>query len=128
MSIIHAIDSEMGVVLSTWVGIISDSDLLSSYKELFEGELWQPGYDGILDLRSARLNLVTDKGLYNLHLLVKSHTEGQCDEFNSILIASDDLVRELVAKFESFSDDELHKLTIFADTKEAHKWLRKLRS
>ncbi len=128
MSIIHAIDSEMGVTLSTWVGEISDSDLLSSYKQLFEGELWQPGYDGILDLRNAKLDLVTDEGLYNLHLLVRSHTEGKCDEFNSIIIASDDLVKELAAKFKSFSDDELHKLIIFADTKEAYKWLRKIRS
>lgn len=128
MSIIHTIDSEIGVVLSTWVGEVSDSDLISSYKELVEGELWKPGYDSILDLRGARLNLVTDNGLYNLYVLVRSHTEGKCEDYHSVLIASNDLVRELATKYESFSDDELHKLTVFEDIKEAYKWLRQLRS
>ncbi len=128
MPIVFTIDNEKKVTLSTWIGEVSDLELVSSYKKLFEGGSWQPGYDGIIDLRNARLDLVTDKGLYNLHVLVRSHTDGKCEQFNSVLIASDDLVKELAAKYESFSADELHKLTVFADIKEAYKWLRKLRS
>ena len=124
MPILHAIDTEKGIVISTWVGEISDADLVESYQKHFEDEQWEPGYSSIVDLRNAELSSVTDEGLFNLFKLVRSYTEGECDGFASVIIASDDLARELTAKFDSFSNDGFHTIEIFEDIQEAYKWLR----
>ena len=124
MPILHAIDIEKSIVISTWIGEISDADLIESYQKHFEDEQWEPGYSSIVDLRNAALNCVTDEGLFNLFKLVRSYTEGQCDGFASVIIASDDLAKQLTEKFDSFSNDEFHTIKIFDDIQEAYKWLR----
>ncbi|THB69938.1 MAG: hypothetical protein D6B28_10540 [Gammaproteobacteria bacterium] len=126
MPILHTIDSEKGIVLSTWVGEITDADLVESYQKHFEDEQWEPGFSSIVDLRTAVLNSVTDDGLFALFKLVRSYTEGECDGFASVIIASDDLARELTEKFDSFSSDQFHTIEIFDDIQEAYKFLRKL--
>ncbi len=126
MPILHAIDTEKSIVISTWVGEISDADLVESYRKHFENEKWEPGFSSIVDLRTAALNSITDEGLFALFKLVRSYTEGECDGFTSVIIAPDDLARELTAKFDSFSNDGFHTIEIFEDIQEAYKFLRRL--
>lgn len=122
MSILHAINDEIGIVLSTWIGEISDADLVPSYKRLYEDDLWKPRFHEIVDLRNAKLDTITNDGLLKFHTLVRSYTDGKCEKFDSVLVASDELVAEIAQTYKTFSEDCPKKLTVFSDLNEAFKW------
>lgn len=123
MPILHTINEELGVVLSSWVGDISDSDLLPSYKQLYQNENWKPGFNEIVDLRNAELSDVTNKGLERLAIFVKQVTVGKCEVFKTAVIAPDDLPFGLARVYEAVSVDTLESVRVFRDLKLAFEWL-----
>lgn len=126
MTILHAIDEEKGIVLTTWVGDVKDSELTPAYTKLYEDKKWKPGFHEIVDMRNAGLSYISESGLHELHMLVRNYTEGKCDGFKSILIASDEIAQEIANKYQSFSEDVLEEVWVFEDLQEAYKFLRNL--
>ena len=123
MPILHTINEELGVVLSSWVGDISDSDLLPSYNQLYQNENWKPGFDEIVDLRNADLSDVTSEGLERLSSTVKHITAGKCEVFKTAVIAPDDLPFGLARVYEAVSVDTPERVRVFRDLKRAFEWL-----
>ena len=66
MTILHTINEERGIVLSSFLGAISDADLLPAYKQLYENKRWKPGFHEIVDFRNAQMEGVTGEGLHRL--------------------------------------------------------------
>ena len=123
MSIMHAINHELRIVLSTWVGEISDADLEPSYRRLFEDEAWNPGYDGIVDLRYANIRSITREGLSELYSLITNQVNDMPGQFNSVLAASEETVMQFAKTYEEL-DGEADKIIVFEDLYEALKWLK----
>ena len=123
MPILHTINEELGVVLSSWVGDISDSDLLLSYEQLYQNENWKPGFNEIVDLRNAELSDVTSEGLEQLSITVKQITAGKCEVFKTAVIAPDDLPFGLARVYEAVSADTPERVMVFRDLKHAFVWL-----
>lgn len=122
MSILHAVNQELKIVLSTWIGAVSDLYILQSYKRLYESEFWKPGFNEIIDLRKAGLGAITDEGLLNLNSLVRSYTDGKCDSFDSVLVATDELASDLALTYEAFNEDAPEKIMVFKSLGEAFEW------
>ena len=123
MPILHTINKELGVVLSSLAGDISDADLLSSYKELYESECWQPGFHEIVDLRNAQMGGVTSDGLRRVSSMVESFTKGKCEEFKTAFIAPDDLPFGIARMYEVLSSETPENVMVFRDLNKAFKWL-----
>ena len=123
MSIMHAINHELRVVLSTWVGEVSDADLEPSYRKLFEDEAWNPGYHGIVDLRYANIRSITSEGLSELYSLIENQAKDMSGQFNSVLVASDETVTQFAKTYEELDKGD-DKITVFEDLYEALKWLK----
>ena len=126
MTILHSIDEDKGIVLTTWIGDVKDSELIPAYKKLYEDGKWKPGFHEIVDMRNAGLNTISNEGLHELHMLVRSYTEGKCDGFKSILVASDEIAHEIAIKYQSFSEDVLEEVSVFEGLQEAYEFLRTL--
>jgi hypothetical protein len=121
--ILHTINEELGVVLSSLVGAISDSDLLPSYKQLYENEKWKPGFHEIVDLRNAQMNGVTSEGLRQLSSLVESYTNGKCESFKTAVIAPEDLPFGLARIYAAISSETPERVMVFRDLNKAFEWL-----
>ncbi len=125
MTILHSVDKEKNITLTTWIGNVDDSEMVSAYKKLYEDPDWKPGFDEIADMRNANLKAITEVGLLELHQLVRSQTEGKCDSFKTIIVASDQVIKDLAEKYKAFDEDVPEELFVFEDLQEAYKFLRK---
>ena len=121
MAILHTINQEHGVVLSTWVGVISDSDLLQSYKQLYEDERWKPGFHEIVDAREAQVSDVTSTGLRRLSSMVEGYVAGV--GFRTAIVASKDLHFGLARLYEAVSDASPETVMVFREMDEAIEWI-----
>jgi hypothetical protein len=109
--------------LSTWSGVISDSDLLSSYKQLLEDDNFQPGFHELIDLRNTQTIDATAEGYRQLSTMVEGHVFGQCDGFKTAVIAPKDHLFGMSRMYEMISDGNTETVMVFKDPNEAVKWL-----
>ncbi len=114
---------EHELFLSKWVGDISDSDLLQSYKQLFDSERYKPGFHEITDTRDANIAGITSKGLYRLSALVDQRLSGKAKEFKTAIISPKDLEFGMARIYEVFRDKSKENVMVFRNTESALKWL-----
>lgn len=123
MPIFHSINEDLGIVISSYVGAITESDLLLSYQQLFKGGKWKPGFHEIVDTRDAHPNGITLNGLYNLSLLIKRYTDGKCERFKTAIITSDAIISGLAYAYKVFCSGSPKSVKVFKDSTEALKWI-----
>jgi hypothetical protein len=115
--------AEHELFLSKWEGDISDSDLLQSYKQLFNRDKYKPGFHQITDIRNADMSGVTSKGLRQLSIMVEEHLSGKCEEFKTALTAPKDREFGFSRMYEMLSDESPEKVMVFRGIDDALKWL-----
>lgn len=123
MPILHTINEEYELVVSLWVGEISDSDLLPSYKKLYENGKWRPGFAEIVDLRNAQMIGITGEGVRQLASLIQHHTTGKCEDFKTAVIAPKEIPLGMARIYKVHSDESLESVQVFRDLNRAFKWL-----
>ena len=123
MPVSFTIFEERGFFLSTWSGAITDSVLLSSYKQLFEDEKYKPGFHEIADLRKARFDNLTSEGFRNLSKMVDSYLAGKCESFKTAMIVSHDFPYGMSRMYEVFSSNTPETVQVFRDPNKAIEWI-----
>jgi len=123
MGISFKIFEEYGFFLSSWVGSISDSDLLSSYKQLFENEKFKPGFHEIVDMRNAEMDRVTSDGMGRLASMVERNLSGKCEGFKTAVIAPENLPFGLSRVYEAVSSQSPEDVMVFRELNSALKWI-----
>ena len=123
MPILHTINEKIGVVVSSWVGKISGSEILPSYKQLYESDLWKPGLNEIVDLRDADMSSVSSEILSDLAAMVEGYTKGKCQGFKTAVIAPEDLPFGISRIYEAHSYDSPENAKVFRDLNKAFEWL-----
>lgn len=109
------------IMLTTWSGTISDSDLLRFYMGVYNNSHWQPGFDEIIDLRDADLKEISDEALVNLSELATSCLKGAA--LKLAIIAPSDLSTSLARIYEAFTHVPNESTKVFHHLSEAIEWL-----
>jgi hypothetical protein len=123
MPILHKIDEKLGIVLSTWIGIVSDADAVPAYRQLYEDKRWKPGFHEIVDLREADVSGVTSRGLRAVSGMVDDYTGEECEEFRTAVIAPKDLPFGVARIYQAISDETPERVRVFRDVKTALEWM-----
>jgi hypothetical protein len=122
MGITFNINEKQGFFMSTLVGDISDADLLSAYRSLFEDERFKPGMIEIADMREAQMEAVTSDGLYRLSAMVRRHLEGKCEKFKVAIIAPALLPYGISRAYEVISASSAENVRVFREIDTAYEW------
>ena len=123
MGITFNINEKKGFFVSTWVGDISDADLQSAYRSLFEDERFKPGMIEIADMREAQMEAVTSDGLYRLSAMVCRELEGKCEKFKVAIIAPALLPYGLSRAYEVISASSEENVRVFRELDKAFEWV-----
>jgi hypothetical protein len=123
MGITFNINEKKGFFVSTLVGGISDADLLSAYRSLFEDERFKPGMIEIADMREAQMEAVTSDRLYRLSAMVHRHLEGKCEKFKVAIIAPALLPYGISRAYEVISASSAENVRVFREIDKAFEWV-----
>ncbi len=114
---------EHKLFLSKWEGAISDSELLTSYKQLLSNDKYKPGFHEISDTINANVTGVTSEGINRLFTMVERHLSGKCEGFKTAIIAPKDLEFGMGRIYEAVSSESFENVMVFRSTDDALKWL-----
>ena len=109
--------------VSLWAGSVSDLDMLSSYKDLFENEQYKPGYNEIVDARNAQMDGVTSVGLRNLASMVNQYLSGKTVSFKTAIIAPANSSFGISRMYEVFANDSPEQVRVFREPNDALEWI-----
>ncbi|MBW1883901.1 MAG: hypothetical protein JRG94_05715 [Deltaproteobacteria bacterium] len=111
------------LVVTTFSGGVSDDEILSYYRDLYESPEWEPGYHEFVDLRDVDMSRVSTDCLKDLTLLVQGYMKSPEDGSKSAVLAPDDLPFALARFYESASEDSPEQVHVFRNKHEALSWL-----
>jgi len=123
MSIGFIVDKRVNILLSSWVGEITDTSMIQSFKHMIETDPdWKPDLHHIADLTEADVSNVTPQALYDLHLLMKVNTIRGSGRV--AIIAEQESDYRVSELYRSFFDIEDRDIEIFDDIKKAINWFK----
>lgn len=132
MSITFELNHNSRYFISTWAGVINNGEMLTAYKDFFEGDKWHPGLNELADTSQVSLFNITRSGLSQLaidtqrvygiieHASVK--TTAYCPKETSVYCPLG-LPSKLALVFESWTNESVESIKLFKGFHDAESWL-----
>jgi len=121
MTLKHRIYEDQKIILTTWSGAISDTDLIRFYMGIYNNSHWQPGFNEVTDLRDAELNHISDNALRHLSELATGCLKGE--GIKLALIAPSELSSDIARLYQAFTHIPNELTKVFHHLDEALEWL-----
>lgn len=105
-----------GYYISKWEGVISDEEIVDSYKQFYEGPEWIPGFRELVDLSQADMVNVSIKALTDLQQYTERFYKSK--NISDVMVAvycKDDLPYGLARMYQSWTDKSIGTLEVFRD-------------
>jgi len=125
----HYIDKESKLIITTWVGEATDSELIESFKKYQEEIQNHPDnidYNEVLDLTGVTISRLTTEGIIHISQLA-SMTDRSDSSRKLAIIVKSNFVYGLARMYEiyrSFSNKSTKEIRIFKDGDEAYEWIK----
>lgn len=124
MPVTFELNNNNGYFISTWTGVITNAEMLTAYKDFFEGEEWSPGLNELAKTSQADLFNITSLGLRQLAIYTQKvyKTNGLASVRTSAYYPQD-LPFKLAIIYESWIKESPESIKVFSDIHEAESWL-----
>lgn len=127
MAIHFTVFPDENYFLSRYVGAVTDSELLDSYRAFLEGELegehWQPGMNELVDAQHADFTQLSSRGLRQLQDFAESFLDQQGASMRTAVFAPHDLPYGLARVYAAMAESSPELISIFRDLDNARLWL-----
>lgn len=122
MPVVIRVDKEAGIVYTTIDGAYTAEDVLAAFEVLLANPDFQPGMNGIADLRNAKTFLSATDVMRVARYLIEHRNE--IGKSKTAVLVSSDVSVGTTRMFQAYSDDRVGIETrIFHELDEAHRWL-----
>ena len=118
MPIISQIDSSLGVVFSTFQGVVIKEDILAQVERFRTDPSFQPSFDHIIDTRGIARFDVSTEGLRT----VSMHSAFD-EKSRRAVVAEKDEMFWMARMYEVFREDAPDQMQVFRDMAGARRWL-----
>jgi hypothetical protein len=119
----HTLYPEFRVAVSTWVGPVTDADLIPGYRDLYTHPLWEPGFHEIADLRRGDLSSVSSRALLELATFVQDSVGDLSGTFQTAVLVADNLPFGMARMYSAFAEESPEAVRVFRELEEALVWL-----
>jgi hypothetical protein len=121
MSVEFRIDKDEGIVYGTLKGEVDVDEVLTELNGIISDADYDPGLNGITDLRES--NWESDQGDLRklVHFLIKHRK--QIGRSRSAVVVSSDRAYGMSRMFEVFSSESSINVRVFRDFEEAKRWV-----
>ncbi len=126
MPVTHQFYTDHDILLTTWSGQLSESQLLRDYLAIYNHSHWHPGYNEIIDLRDADLSALDDEALGQLSELTANCLNGA--NIKLAIIAPSNLSTDVARLYRAFTHIPNEATQVCHHLDEALEWLQALAS
>lgn len=123
MPITYTIRKNEGFVVAKHEGLVSDQELLDTYRQLYNDPDYQLGFKKLVDLRATESMERSADALQDIAQLIKSRYAGSSERFKTAIVAPRDLSYGLARIYEVYSEETPQETMVFRDLQKALDWL-----
>ena len=125
MPITFSINFDDNYLIAAYSGRISDEEMLASWKGFFQGEMWVPGLNELIDLSQADLNGITANGLEQLVNYAKTvYEEHDIHSVKIAVYAPENIHYGIARMYEALTFNNPQSADVFRSIQEAKSWLK----
>ena len=121
MSLSYRFYNDEKILLTSWSGEISDTELVRFYMSIYNSNQWNSKFNEVIDLRNAQLETISDKALLQLSELATSCLNG--DQLKLVMIAPSELSPQIARIYKAFSYIPNESTKVVHHLDEAVDWL-----
>ena len=121
MPISYRIDSDLGVVLTTATGALTDDELLAHKKKLARDPAFTPGMAELADMRGVERIDVTAEGVRTL--IAQDQAAGVQGSLRLAIVASQDELFGMARMYQMLGEDGFVRVHVCRDADDARAWL-----
>jgi len=121
MPLSHRFYKEQKIILTTWSGEVTDTELIRFYMSLYNNQHWSPKFNEIIDLRDAQLDTVSNTALIKLSEVTTSCLKGE--NLKLAIISPSELSSHIARIYEAFTHIPNESTKVVHHLNEALDWL-----
>ena len=121
MSLSHRFYNEQKILLTSWSGEITDTELIRFYMGIYNSPHWSPEVNEIIDLRDAQLDIVSNNALLQLSELATNCLKGE--NLKLAIISPSELSSHIPRIYEAFTHIPNESTKVVHHLNEALDWL-----
>ena len=124
MSITFTVNHKDNYFVSSFKGIVTDDELLNSFKSFYESELWTPGMNELTDLSEGDASQISTDGLRRFAIFTEQvFIKNEVKLSKTAVYAPKDLAFGLSRMYEIMIDESPENFYVFKDIDKAKRWL-----
>lgn len=124
MSITFRINHKDNYFVSSFKGLVTDAELLNSFKAFYESEQWVPGMNELTDLSEGDGSQLTIDGLQRLAIFTEQIFKKNAIKFSKTAVyAPEDLSFGLSRMYEGMIYESPENFQVFRNIEKAKSWL-----
>lgn len=123
MPVTFKVNTNSGYFVATWLGNITDTELLTAYKDFIASGEWFPGLNELTDLSQTNFDYITSTGLKDLGEYAEQIYLDNNVSVKTAAYCPKDLPFGMTRIYQSMSDDSPENVKIFRELHAAESWL-----
>ena len=122
-SITHTVHIDLALLVTTWSGSVTDSEMVAAYRAAYADHRWAPGFNEVTDMRTADVRSISADGLRRVRAVVAESLAGFTGSFKTAVLAPSDLQFGVSRMYEMMAAESPEAVRVFRDVDEAAAWL-----
>lgn len=107
----------------TFTDIVTDDDMLHSYRAFYSGDEWKPGYSELVNVSDANLEGITTTGVLRLAMYVSSLNDEDSAKFPCIAIFAPNGLSCEIGRMYSVKAVNWKRFKVFHALDKAQEWI-----
>ena len=123
MPISYTIHADLKLLVTRYVGVVTNHEFTKVYYSILEGSEFQHGFNELVDFQEIKEWEVTAGAMENVSALVSHFYKGSSESTRTAILASRDAEYGIGRMYSAYADSDVETVKTFKDVREAMRWL-----
>ena len=123
MPISYTIHAGLGLLVTRWVGVVTNDEFTKVYHSILEGSEFRHGFNELVDFQEITELKITGSAMRNVSALVSRFYKGRSESTRTAVLAPRDDLYGIGRMYSAYADPGSEDVKVFKDVSEAMRWL-----
>ncbi len=123
MPITYTIHADLKLLVTRYVGVVTNDEFTKAYYSILEGSEFQQGFYELVDLQEVKEWKITAGAMENVSALVSHFYKGSSESMRTAVLTPRDELYGIGRMYGAYADSESEDVKVFKDVIEAMRWL-----
>ena len=123
MPISCTIHADLGLLVTRYVGIVTNDEFVEVYRSILDGSEFRHGFNELVDFQEIKELKITADAMRNVSALVSHFYKGSSESTRTAILAPRSDLYGIGRMYSAYADPDSEEVKVFKDVSEAMRWL-----